>query len=168
MKRVPRTDSESRMKYSYSYPAPIGTLYIVQTDDFITGISLRPAQDIRYEETALIRKTAAQLEEYFNGERTVFDLPLRPEGTPFQQKIWNLLQAIPYGETISYKQLAIRAGNPKACRAAGMANHRNPLIIVVPCHRVIGTNGSLTGYAGGLEVKQYLLQLEKSDYAPFL
>jgi methylated-DNA-[protein]-cysteine S-methyltransferase len=113
-------------------------------------------------ETPLIRKAAAQLAEYFAGRRRKFDLPLALRGTDFQLSVWKILQAIPYGHTLSYGEVAARAGNPKACRAAGMANNRNPIAIIVPCHRVIGADGSLTGYAGGLSVKQYLLDLEKT------
>lgn len=158
---APVISGTNAMKYSYPYHSPVGTLHITQTGEFVTGLSFHPAPDARCRETALIRETARQLEAYFNGSRTTFDIPLRPEGTPFQQKIWGLLQKIPYGQTITYKQLATLAGNSKACRAAGMANNRNPVMIVIPCHRVIGSDGSLTGYAGGLPVKQQLLQLEQ-------
>lgn len=103
-----------------------------------------------------------QLQEYLAGTRREFSLPLHPVGTEFQQRVWKLLQTIPYGETWTYGELARAAGNPKASRAVGMANNRNPLAIVIPCHRVIGANGSLTGYAGGLDIKQRLLELERS------
>lgn len=111
-------------------------------------------------ETPLLREARAQLEAYFAGRLKVFSLPLAPEGTAFQQGIWNALRQIPYGETRTYGEIAALAGNPKASRAVGMANNRNPLPVFIPCHRVIGTNGSLTGYAGGLDVKLKLLQLE--------
>jgi methylated-DNA-[protein]-cysteine S-methyltransferase len=101
-----------------------------------------------------------QLAEYFRGERKVFDLALAPEGTPFQQRVWAELLKIPYGETISYIELARRVGNPKASRAVGGANGSNPIWLIVPCHRVIGSNGTLTGYAGGVGIKQTLLELE--------
>ena len=113
-------------------------------------------------ETPLIKKAAAQLREYFDGKRKTFDLPLAPRGTEFQLTVWKALQAIPYGKTCSYGQLADRIGNPRACRAVGMANNRNPITIIIPCHRVIGSNGSLTGYAGGLDLKDKLIMLEKS------
>lgn len=103
----------------------------------------------------------AQLEAYFMGKRQVFDFPYVLEGTVFQQKVWRALLDIPYGETRSYGDIAHAIGNPKACRAVGMANHRNPMIIVVPCHRVIGANGALTGYGGGLPMKTFLLNLEQ-------
>jgi methylated-DNA-[protein]-cysteine S-methyltransferase len=102
-----------------------------------------------------------QLREYFAGERRDFDLPLEPAGTPFQLTVWDALRGIPYAETINYGQLAVRVGNPTASRAVGLANGRNPISIVVPCHRVIGANGSLTGYGGGLDRKRTLLDLER-------
>ncbi len=101
-----------------------------------------------------------QLRDYFAGTRRQFDLPLAPEGTPFQIRVWNELQRIPYGETMSYGELARRVGNPNASRAVGLANGANPIAIVIPCHRVIGSNGKLTGYGGGLDTKQWLLALE--------
>jgi len=118
------------------------------------------------QETPLIKKAAQQFGEYFDGKRKSFNLPLILRGTDFQIKVWNALQKIPYGKTISYGELAAIIGNPKASRAVGMANNRNPIPIIVPCHRVIGHDGSLTGYAGGLELKRLLLELEKtSNYA---
>ena len=108
----------------------------------------------------LLAKAFAELEEYFRGERRAFDLPLNLTGTEFQKKVWAALQGIPYGETRSYGEIAAQVGNPKASRAVGMANNKNPVAIVVPCHRVIGKNGSLTGYAGGIDVKKKLLELE--------
>jgi methylated-DNA-[protein]-cysteine S-methyltransferase len=101
-----------------------------------------------------------QLDEYFAGERRAFELPLAPSGTAFQQQVWRELTQIPYGETISYAELACRVGNPRASRAVGLANGANPLPIIVPCHRVIGANGSLTGFGGGLDMKRHLLELE--------
>ncbi|MGB4439469.1 MAG: methylated-DNA--[protein]-cysteine S-methyltransferase, partial [Sedimentibacter sp.] len=112
-------------------------------------------------ETKLINNASNQLNEYLNGIRTAFDLPLNPEGTEFQKKVWTALCEIPYGETRSYKQIAEAAGNSKASRAVGMANNKNPIMIFIPCHRVIGANGSLVGYAGGLDMKEKLLALEK-------
>ncbi len=111
-------------------------------------------------DNAVLQATRAQLEEYFSGARQQFDLPLAPQGTPFQQEVWHTLATIPYGETISYAQLAQRVGKPTAMRAVGAANGRNPLPIVLPCHRVIGADGSLTGFGGGLPTKQFLLELE--------
>jgi methylated-DNA-[protein]-cysteine S-methyltransferase len=112
-------------------------------------------------ETPLVKKTAAQIGEYLEGKRKKFDLPLILHGTGFQKTVWQALQTIPYGETRSYKDIAVLAGSPKAFRAVGMANNRNPVSIIIPCHRVIGSNGDLVGYGGGLPVKKYLLELEQ-------
>ena len=109
---------------------------------------------------SILDMTRVQLDEYFSGARKEFDLPLAPQGTPFQTEVWHTLATIPYGETISYAQLAQRVGKPTAMRAVGAANGRNPLPIVLPCHRVIGADGSLTGFGGGLPTKQFLLELE--------
>jgi methylated-DNA-[protein]-cysteine S-methyltransferase len=109
---------------------------------------------------AAVRRAAAQLEEYFAGERTSFDLPLELLGTPFEKEVWLALQTIPYGETASYGEIARKLGRPSASRAVGMANSRNPLPVVLPCHRVIGSNGSLTGFGGGLELKALMLEHE--------
>ncbi|MBT0586281.1 methylated-DNA--[protein]-cysteine S-methyltransferase [Alteromonas oceanisediminis] len=104
-----------------------------------------------------------QLNEYLNGDRRAFSLPLNPHGTDFQRGVWHALMSIDYGKTTSYADIALRIGNKKACRAVGAANGKNPIGIIVPCHRVIGANGTLTGYAGGLERKQWLLSLERGD-----
>jgi methylated-DNA-[protein]-cysteine S-methyltransferase len=112
---------------------------------------------------AAFRDVATQLREYFDGSRRAFELQLAPEGTPFQLRVWNALGDIPYGETISYGQLAARVGDPSAARAVGLANGSNPLPIVIPCHRVIGANGKLTGYGGGLPIKERLLALERGE-----
>lgn len=117
---------------------------------------------------AVVAEAARQLRAYFAGERREFDLPLAPEGTPFQLAVWRALRAIPYGRTESYGELARRIGRPNAVRAVGAANGANPLPIVVPCHRVIGADGSLTGYGGGLPIKQALLELEGAAPAPGL
>ena len=110
---------------------------------------------------ALSESAIEQLNEYFTGKRKDFDLPLAPSGTHFQQKVWAQLQKIPYGQTRSYKDIAQSVGSPKGFRAVGMANNKNPIAIVIPCHRVIGADGSLVGYGGGLDMKQSLLDLEK-------
>jgi O-6-methylguanine DNA methyltransferase len=109
---------------------------------------------------AIIRETCRQLDEYFAGKRREFHLPLSPQGTDFQQKVWKQLQTIPYGQTISYAQLAQAVDKPKACRAAGSANGKNPISIIIPCHRVIASDGSLGGYASGVQAKKQLLDLE--------
>jgi methylated-DNA-[protein]-cysteine S-methyltransferase len=111
-------------------------------------------------ETPLIKKTAGQIDEYLAGKRKRFTIPLDPQGTEFQLAVWRELQNIPFGETRSYKNIAAAIGRPKAVRAVGMANNRNPIVIIVPCHRVIGHDGSLTGYGGGLPLKRRLLELE--------
>lgn len=119
-----------------------------------------PLKNWQQADTPLLVQAKAQLSEYFAGTRQEFTLPLSPKGTPFQQKVWAALQTIPYGQTRSYGEIARQIGSPKAARAVGMANHHNPIAILIPCHRVVGQNGALTGYAGGLERKKALLQLE--------
>lgn len=114
-------------------------------------------------DTNLLKEPAAQLAAYFRGKLRRFEMSLAPEGTPFQRGVWSALEQIPYGETISYGELAQRLGNPKAVRAVGLANGANPIAIVIPCHRVIGSNGSLVGYGGGLPMKQALLALERGQ-----
>lgn len=113
-------------------------------------------------ETELIKEAIRQLDEYFQGKRSVFDLPLEPKGTEFQKRVWNALKEIPFGETKSYGDIAKIIGNEKAARAVGMANNKNPIPIIIPCHRVIGANGKLVGYAGGLHIKEKLLKIEKN------
>jgi methylated-DNA-[protein]-cysteine S-methyltransferase len=137
---------------------------LVENGVAVTNVFFRSEKkppDTKEHSTPLLRRVARQIEEYLNGKRTEFDLPLKPEGTEFQRAVWKALQTIPYGETRSYRDIAEQIGSPKACRAVGMANHRNPITIIIPCHRVIGTDGSLTGYGGGLKLKQQLLDLEK-------
>lgn len=113
-----------------------------------------------------VREVAQQVRAYFDGERRTFDLPLAPAGTPFQRAVWDALLKIPYGETISYATLAQRVGRPKASRAVGQANGANPIALIIPCHRVIGTDGTLTGYGGGLPLKQALLAFERRGAGP--
>jgi len=148
--------------FYYFYETPIGRLQIFADTEYITGISFfeKRIQGTIEKETPLIKRMYSELEEYFDGKRKSFDVPVRPDGTSFQQSVWKALLTIPYGETCSYKQIAEMIGNPAACRAVGMANNRNPIPIVIPCHRVVGVNGDLTGYAGGLEVKRKLLEIE--------
>ena len=139
---------------------PIGNIKIEEQDEKITGISYteeRPS----YADTHVLKEAQKQLNEYFEGRRKIFNLPLNPAGTEFQHKVWSALKEIPYGEIRTYKQIAEQIGNPSACRAVGMANNKNPIMIVVPCHRVIGSNGALTGYASGVDIKEKLLDLEK-------
>jgi methylated-DNA-[protein]-cysteine S-methyltransferase len=153
--------------------SPVGFLYLAATDEGLTHLlftherkradpsALRPGNpDARQPAREILDAATRQLEAYFAGRCREFDLPLAPRGTAFQLSTWNALREIPYGATISYRELARRIGKPNAVRAVGAANGRNPLAIVMPCHRVIGSNGRLTGYAGGLEIKRTLLELE--------
>ena len=150
------------MIYQYSYETKLGSVTIVEEDGALLAITTHRTYEGIKQETPLINEAYRQLSEYLLGERKRFDLPLNPQGTVFQQQVWKALCDIPYGETRSYKQIAEAIGNPKAVRAVGMANNRNPLLIVVPCHRVIGANGKLVGYGAGIEKKEFLLKLEKS------
>lgn len=146
----------------FSYETPVGELWIVQTGDAISHVLFHAPEglDATRAETPLIRKTYAELLEYFAGARREFSVPLAPEGTAFQQKVWAALCEIGYGETMAYSEIADMVGSPKAARAVGMANNRNPISIIIPCHRVIGKSGKLVGYGGGLDKKVFLLELE--------
>lgn len=158
------------MQYFDYYSSPLGILMVTEENGAITGLELsekiskpakRPIDSAEQKNTPLIALAKSQLEEYFQGRREAFTLPLQPVGTPFQRKVWDALCTIPYGETRSYKEIALQIQNPKGCRAVGMANNRNPIMIVIPCHRVIGSTGALVGYAGGLDIKEWLLGHEK-------
>ena len=143
--------------------SPIGELTLTGNGVALTGLYMErreaPRPDwVRDDER--LGEARRQLEAYFVGELTTFDLPLAPRGTPFQEKVWEALRTIPYGKTASYRDIAVQVGNPTAVRAVGAANGRNPISIIVPCHRVIGADGSLTGYGGGMERKRWLLDLE--------
>lgn len=149
------------------YDSPVGPLRIAASDAGVHAIEFHAQRhpvprDARWQagEHPLLDAVATQLDEYFAGARTAFDLPLAPEGTDFQRSVWLELAQIPYGHTVSYAQMASRIGRPAAVRAVGAANGRNPIPIVLPCHRVIGANGSLTGFGGGLPTKRFLLELE--------
>ncbi len=154
------------MRYIYFYDSLLGRYALEETGEALTRlwvgdrVSLVPAE-AEIKETPLIREAHNQLEAYFSGKLCFFSLPLFPWGTEFQVRVWNELQKIPYGETITYGELACRIGNSKASRAVGMANGRNPLPVFIPCHRVVGAHGELVGYTGGLDIKIKLLQLEK-------
>lgn len=137
---------------------PVGALTLTASADAVTAVRFG-AQGAR-DASPLLDAAEAQLHEYFARTRRTFDLPLDPRGTAFELRVWAALRTIPYGETRSYGTIAAAIGSPQAARAVGMANHRNPLPILIPCHRVIGADGSLTGYAGGLETKRRLLALE--------
>ena len=142
---------------------PVGLLTLTESDGALVRIAFGGCGSDDCGSTPLLDEAARQLEEYFAGRRREFDLPLAPAGTPFQCAVWAALRGIPYGETRSYKQIASAVGRPAACRAVGMANHRNPLPIVIPCHRVVGVSGALTGYAGGLDIKRKLLAVETDE-----
>lgn len=152
------------MNNIFFYETELGIIGIRENNKSITNIYFSKVDtNDNIEETDLIKKCFKQLKEYFEGSRIKFDLPLDIKGTEFQNKVWDELLKIPYGEVKSYKDIAIAIGNEKACRAIGMANNKNPIPIIIPCHRVIGSNGKLVGYAGGLNVKEKLLNIEKID-----
>lgn len=147
----------------FKYQTAIGSLTFCEEEGNITAISSHYQPETGIEkETETIRRAYAQIMEYLDGKRKTFDLPLAPKGTEFQKQVWKALCDIPYGQTRTYKEIAVAIGNPKAVRAVGMANNRNPLIIIVPCHRVIGSDGKMTGYAAGVDKKEFLLKLEGS------
>lgn len=152
-------------RHAATLSTPIGELLLVSDGEALTAVQFddarRGAPTPDGAADPVIAEAADQLRAYFAGTRTTFDLPLRAAGTPFEQGVWSALQAIPYGETTSYGELASQLGEPGAARAVGRANGRNPIPIIVPCHRVIGADGSLTGFGGGLECKRALLDLER-------
>lgn len=158
---------------THTFDSVMGKMVLYETEGSICAVDLEgkaaPAMqkklfreaEVEEGKTDLLEKAQAELEEYFTGKRKMFDLPIRMFGTDFQKRVWNTLLGIPYGGTLTYGEVARIIGNPKACRAVGMANNQNPLMILVPCHRVIGADGSLVGYGGGLDIKERLLSLEK-------
>jgi len=157
------------MEYISYFVTDIGTLGITEKAGAITRLLLpgEPSFSNHLESmTPTLEEARRQLLEYFQGHRKMFDLPLAMTGTKFMRSVWQSLLTIPYGQTRSYGDIARMIGNKNACRAVGMANHRNPIAIIVPCHRVIGANGQLVGYGGGLKVKSYLLELEKHYASP--
>lgn len=145
------------------YHSPVGDLELDYEDGAVTALKKADAAAKGDAPNALTALVFRQLDEYFSGARKAFDFPYRLHGTPFQEKVWAALREIPYGETRSYKDIAEAIGQPKAFRAVGTANHANPILIAIPCHRVIGSNGSLVGYGGGLDMKKALLALEKTN-----
>jgi methylated-DNA-[protein]-cysteine S-methyltransferase len=159
--------------YRTTTDSPVGVLTLVAGDAGLVAIlwpddrpgRVRLADAVPHDDHPVLAATAAQLAEYFAGDRTIFDLPLDPVGTDFQRAVWRQLSAIPFGETRSYADIARALGQPTATRAVGAANGRNPISIVVPCHRVVGSDGTLTGFAGGLEAKRTLLALEGREFA---
>ena len=155
------------MKSVWHYKYPVGKIGIAEEDGAISHVFFGNEKHLtgfNEAETPLITKAALQLNEYFENKRKHFDLPLSLRGTDFQRSVWKALQTIPWGETRSYKNIAQLIKNPKACRAVGMANNKNPIIIIVPCHRVIGSNKKLVGYFGGVEMKEGLLDIENAKW----
>lgn len=157
------------MNYIKNIKTPIGIITIKEKNNKIIELQLNSnlvqpiKENEKIKETPLLIETEKQLTEYFNKTRTKFDLPLAPQGTDFMKRVWKELIKIPYGETRTYKQIAQKIGNEKASRAVGMANNKNPIPIIIPCHRVIGANNKLIGYALGLDKKEFLLNLEKNN-----
>ncbi len=154
-----------KQTYSIFFNSPLGIIEITGDDSSVSGIDFvdENMDDLpENSESPALSKCASQLEEYFSGKRKTFDVPLKLDGTTFQEKVWEALKEIPYGETRSYQDIAIMTGNPRAVRAVGGANNKNPVGVIVPCHRVIGKDGSLTGYGGGLCRKKWLLEHEKN------
>ena len=158
------------MKSQWIMHSKIGSMYLVASAEGLEGVFWKKQSapvckslDSSQPEIKILAKTVRQLEEYFEGKRTDFDLPLTPSGTDFQKRVWAELSRIPYGKTLSYSDVARKIENEKAVRAVGTANGRNPLSIIVPCHRVIAADGTLGGYAGGLETKTTLLKLEQGN-----
>ena len=145
------------------YHSPFGDMELDYEEDAVTALKMAAKKAVGEAPEGLALAVFRELDEYFQGKRKTFDIPLRTHGTPFQEKVWAALREIPYGETRSYRDIAEAIGHPKAYRAVGMANNANPLFIIIPCHRVIGADGSLTGYGGGLPMKKALLMLEKKQ-----
>ncbi|HET8816417.1 MAG TPA: methylated-DNA--[protein]-cysteine S-methyltransferase [Pseudidiomarina sp.] len=141
---------------------PLGLVYVGSNGDAVTEVYFTDTPTASASSCTVVQQALQQLKEYFAGQRKHFNLPLHARGTAFQQSVWQQLQEIPYGQLASYKDVAHAIDNPKGVRAVGMANNRNPISIVIPCHRVVGTNGSLTGYGGGLDKKEWLIALERS------
>ncbi len=143
--------------------SPIGNLLLVEADNQLVEVSFTERKIAPVPKNDVLSAAKIQLDEYFGGQRQEFTLPIKPEGTGFQQKVWQELMLIPYGSTISYQEVANRLGDPKCFRAAATANGKNPIPIIIPCHRVIGSSGEMTGYAGGIQRKKDLLALEGAE-----
>ncbi|MCL5071017.1 MAG: methylated-DNA--[protein]-cysteine S-methyltransferase [Actinobacteria bacterium] len=154
------------MKNIFYYKTSIGRIGISEKDGRITNLFFTTdslPDDYIVTETDILKAAGKQLQEYLACQRKAFNLPFAPSGTVFMKNVWKCLQDIPYGTTQSYKEIALKIGDSNACRAVGLANNKNPIPVFIPCHRVIGANGDLTGYRGGLEIKSYLLNLEKQN-----
>ena len=152
------------LNYKYFYQTEIGKIFIGESKNFITFITFSEENiptDYKKKETHLIKQCIKEIYEYLEGNRKYFSIKISEEGTKFQKKVWNELKKIPYGETRSYQDIAISIGNIKASRAIGNTNNKNPIAIIIPCHRVIAKNGNLSGYAGGSSIKKFLLNLEQ-------
>ncbi len=150
--------------YRYTFPSPIGSLTLCEQNNAIVKLAFDNESTVltaQEAETGLLKNAAKQLDEYFAGIRTAFDLPLHPNGTEFQRSVWSALTNISYGQTKTYGAIAREIMNPNAARAVGNANNRNPIPIIIPCHRVIGASGDLVGYGGGLQRKQFLIDVEQ-------
>jgi len=164
-----RTAEKVSAVFYTTFESPVGPLLLAGNADALRLVSFEsskhaaPPQADWKQDKAPFAEVVRQLQAYFRGELREFDVPLALQGTEFQRRVWNALRGIPYGETISYLQLAERVGNPKAVRAVGLANGSNPIPIIVPCHRVIGSDGSLTGFGGGISTKKKLLELESKQ-----
>lgn len=162
-------DKQTTQTLYTTIESPIGELLLVGDGNTLSGLYMQDGRKPKRiapswtESAAPFADVRAQLQEYFAGERTTFDVALAPQGAPFEREVWRALEEIPYGETVSYGEIARRVGQPSAARAVGTANGRNPIAVIVPCHRVIGADGSLTGYGGGLERKRLLLELERGQ-----
>lgn len=159
-------NKENILKYVNVYKTKIGNITIINDGEYLTNITLNdneiPSNSLKTE-NEIAKKTIKQIKEYLDGKRKEFSIPIKLNGTEFQKKVWQALQFIPYGETRSYEDIAKIINSPKACRSVGTANSRNPIAIIIPCHRVITKSGGLGGYAYGLEIKQKLLNIEKSQ-----
>lgn len=154
-------------KRKLHFNSPIGTICIEDDGEALTALYIdNGVESFCDVESELLIRTKSEIQEYFAGKRHEFDIPLNPRGTEFQRKVWSALQKIPYAQTCSYSDIAKDIGNPKSCRAVGGANGKNPIMIIIPCHRVIGKGGSLVGFSAGMEIKKYLLALEEKSAIP--
>lgn len=154
--------------YQWKFESKVGPLYLVASEKGLKGVFVkRQAVGMikTLKESKILQNAVNELSEYFNGDRKKFDIPLDIEGTEFQKRVWNQLRKIPFGKTFSYKELATQIKNEKACRAVGTANGKNPLCIIIPCHRIIAADGTLGGYSGGIALKIKLLELEGKHFA---
>lgn len=152
------------MIFSKKVTTPVGDMLLTEENGALTGAALARFSSETGSDTPLLLQAEAEIKAYFSGELRVFSVPLAMKGTPFQQMVWQALREIPYGQTATYGEIAARIGRPLAARAVGMACNRNPLLLFVPCHRVVGTGGKLTGFAAGIQVKEELLQVEAEGY----